>query len=288
MSNVMNNSPIIGLLLLMFSVICQANEKIPENETTVFNETFSWQAMANISVLYNPSLLKGQDQENVLDYTRASLLLDIYYKGFFIQSSQRSTSDLIQGAELGYQLVVTPKWELDLISKTYIAGYDPEEIIKDSNKSIPTLQGLKERNPGDGIGLRYSRYHHNSVLSVDFATLAPLSSANGWIADVFYSYVLPYRNWDIYLSSGYTHYSERVMDYFYGVNSNEITPVRPLHESDSGYRIQLELFAQHPISENWSFHGGITHNFYSNSTKDSPLVDTQHISQVMLGVIYVF
>ena len=69
---------------------------------------------------------------------------------------------------------------------------------------------------------------------------------------------------------------------------DEVTPDRALYEADSGYRVQLELFAQHPISESWSFAGGVTYSRYSDSTKDSPLVDTQNLTQVMLGVIYAF
>jgi outer membrane scaffolding protein for murein synthesis (MipA/OmpV family) len=279
-------SLIITLMLICLPSL--ANEKIPENETTVFNETFSWQAMANISIIYNPSLLKGQDQEDAFDYIGAGILLDVYYEGFFIQSNHRRASGLLQGAELGYQLVVTPEWELDIISKTYISAYLPEDIIDNASKEIPTLEGLADRDAGEGIGLRYTRYHHNSSFSVDFATLAPLSETSGWVVDIFYSYVLPYRNWDIYLSTGYTHYSEKVMDYFYGVNSDEVTPDRLFYEADSGYRLQLELFAQHPISDSWSFSGGVTFNRYSESTKDSPLVDTQNLTQVMFGVIYVF
>jgi outer membrane scaffolding protein for murein synthesis (MipA/OmpV family) len=273
---------------LLVSLPCLANEKIPENETTVFNETFSWQMMGNISAIYNPSLIRGNDQEEVVDYIGASILVDAYYNGFFIQSNHRSASGLLQGAELGYQLVVTPEWELDVISKTYISAYQPKDIIDDADKDIPTLDGLSDRNAGEGIGLRYTRYHRNSSLSVDFATLAPLSEANGWVVDIFYNYVIPYRNWDIYLSTGYTHYSEKVADYFYGINSDEVTPDRELYESDSGYRVQFELFAQHPISDNWSFAGGLTYSRYSNSIKDSPIVDTQNLTQVMLGVIYVF
>tara|TARA_R110000737_G_scaffold201740_1_gene221021 strand:- start:360 stop:1223 length:864 start_codon:yes stop_codon:yes gene_type:complete len=278
----------IGIILLASAAFSSANEKIPKNETTVFNETFSWQAMGNIALIYNPSLLQGQDQGDGPYRLGLSLLLDIYYKGFFIQSNHRRTSGILQGAEFGYQLVVTPKWELDLISKTYVSSYIPKDIIDHTNKNIPTLEGLKERKAGNGIGLRYSRYHHNSVLSVDLASLSPLSDADGWIIDVFYSYMLPYRNWDIYLSTGYTHYSEKVMDYYYGINENEVSSARPFYQSDAGNRLQLELFAQYPIADKWSFTGGITHSYYSKSVKESPLVDTQHVTQVMLGVLYVF
>lgn len=284
----MSTKQLICAALFFCSLSSFANEKVLDNETTVFDETFSWQLMASASATYNPSLLKGQDQEEIIDYTSASLLLDVYYEGFFIQSNHQRPSALLTGAEIGYQLVVTPKWEIDIISKVYIEEYRPNSIIRDAGKDIPTLNGLKNRENGKGLGVRYTRYHRNAALSVDFATLNPLSSANGWVFDVFYSYLIPYRNWDIYLSTGLTRYSEKVMDYYYGVNSDEVTPARALHQAKAGYRVQFELFAQHPLTEAWSFTGGITQTRYSSSIKDSPLVDTQNLTQVMLGVLYVF
>lgn len=284
----MHIKPLILLLISLLAYQVNASEKALTNEVTVFNETFGWQLMGSISAVYDPSLLKGVDQEEVLDYTRASLLLDFYYKGFFIQSDHRRPSAVLDGAEIGYQLKATSKWELDIVSKTYLTGYEPKKIIDDANKDIPTLNGLSQRRVGQGIALRYSRFHDNSVFSVDVATLAPFSSPNGWVLDAFYSYVVEYRNWDVYLNTGYTFYSQSAMDYYYGINADEATAARPQHQSSSGYRVQLELFAQHPISQSWSFTGGLTQSYYSSSTKESPLVDTQHLTQVMLGVIYVF
>jgi outer membrane scaffolding protein for murein synthesis (MipA/OmpV family) len=275
-------------VLLITSVGTFAADPKHENETTVFDKTFSWQLMGGISGVYQQKLLKGNEQSEFGDYLNFSLLLDLYYKGFFIQSNHRRSDAVTLGGEIGYELIVEDSWELDIISKTYVPGYEPKEIIKNNNHDIPTLAGLKERNIGEGLGLRYSHFYDGAILSVDVATLTPLSHADGWIVDVFYSHLIPYRNWDIYLGAGLTHYSSKVTDYFFGIDQAEVSEARSFYKPYSSNKVQLELFARHPISNSWSFSGGITQSYYSAQIKNSPLIGKQHLTQVMLGVLYVF
>ena len=104
----------------------------------------------------------------------------------------------------------------------------------------------------------------------------------------FYSYLIQHRNWDIYVGGGFTYYSQNIMDYYIGVSSIEANENRAEFTADEGYRTQLELYAQHPISESWSFNTGVTHSYFSSNVKESPLVDTNQVTQVMVGVLYVF
>ena len=278
----------LGLFLTVLSGITFAAEPKHDNVTTVFDKTFSWQFMGGISAVYDQSPIKGDKQSDFDDYLHISLLFDLYYKGFFMQSNHRRSSAATLGGEIGYELIVKDSWQLDIISKAYIPGYEPSDIVDNNDRDIPTLSGLEDRDFARGIGLRYSRFYQNSVLSIDVASLVPLSKANGWLADVFYSHLIPYRNWDIYLGAGFTYYSADVGDYFVGVNQDDVSAVRPFYEPGSSYKAQLEVFAQHPISRNWSFNAGITQSYYSTTIKDSPLIGKQHLTQVMLGVLYVF
>ena len=272
------------LLLTFISVPALAADPQHENETTVFDKTFSWQAMGGISGIYQQSQLMGVEPSEFEDYLNISLLLDVYYKGFFIQSNHRRSDAVTLGGEIGYELIVEDNWELDIITKTYVQGYQPKELIKNSDSGIATLLGLQERDSGEGLGFRYSHFYDDAILSVDVAALI----TDGWVADIFYSKLLPYRNWDIYLGAGLTHYSAQVTDYFVGVNKNEVSDMRSFYKPGSSYKAQLEVFARYPISQKWSFNGGITQSYYSASYNDSPLIDQQHLTQVMLGVLYVF
>ncbi|MEW6989242.1 MipA/OmpV family protein [Colwelliaceae bacterium 6441] len=276
------------LLLLLLSVSSLANEKKLNKETTVFNETFSWQAQMGFSINYADSIIEEIDQEKFLHYLNISLLFDVYYKGFFIQSNHRRADTQILGAELGYQLTVKDEWALDIIYKTYVPGFIAEDIIEGSDKEKPILEGLKERDFGNGIGLRYSRFFDDSIFSVDVATLAPFTDVNGWVIDAFYSHTVPYRNWDIYLNAGMTYYSQGVIDYYTGIDASEVSPLREKYQGEHALRGQLEIFVQHPISESWTFNAGLSQSLYTANIKKSPIVDQQGATRVMLGVLYVF
>ena len=277
-------SQILSLFLAFSSASVWAADPQHKNETTVFDKTFSWQAMGGISGVYEQSLLKGYKQSELGNYLNISLLFDVYYKGFFIQSNHRRSDAVTLGAEIGYELIVEENWELDILHKTYVPGYDPQEVIKNNEHNIPTLEDLELRRFGEGFGFRYSHFYEDSILSVDLAAL----TTNGWVADVFYSQLVPYRNWDIYLGAGFTHYSEGVTDYFVGVDKDEVSDSRSFYEPGSSYKAQLEVFARHPISKKWSFSAGVTQSFYSSAFKNSPIIGKQHLTEVMLGVLYVF
>lgn len=254
---------------------------------------FEWQLMVDMSLVNSPVILVGVEQEEPWDYLQLGLLVDISYKGFFLQSNARRSSTVIGGGELGYQITVQNNWELDVIFKTYLDDFDPAEIIDEQSDNIPQLAGLDKRDFSYGIALRYSRFFENAIFYIDTAYAETEEDkqgdyASGIIIDSFYSYLVLYRNWDIYLGVGLTYYDRALMDYYFGVDANEVTPDRALYNAGSSFRGQLEIYAQYPLYKNWSFNVGLTQTFYSNNIKQSPLVDKNKLTQFMVGVLYVF
>jgi hypothetical protein len=257
----------------------------------IVKDAFEWQFMLDLAFVDTQILLADVEQADAWDYMQLGLLLDISYKGFFLQSNSRRSSTALGSGEFGYQLTVQKDWQLDVIIKAYIYGYSPEEIFKE--QGIPQLEGLSERNPTGGIALRYSHFFNDSIFYVDVATARASNngqggSVTGLIVDSFYSYLLPYRNWDIYLGAGLTYYDKAFIDYYIGIDADEVTSSRPLYEAEGGFRGQLEIYAQYPLSESWSFNTGVTQSFYTNNIKRSPLVDRSMFTEFMIGVLYVF
>lgn len=276
------------ILILTYSAITFANEKKPDRESTVFDETFSWQVQAGLSLRYSSFLIKEIEQDRLSHYIAPLVLVDFYYRGFFIQSNHRRADTFSQGAELGYQLKVADNWELDLISKTYLPGFDAKKIIDFYNRDMPILSGLNKRDAGDGLGLRYSHYNENNSFSVDIASLTPLSDAQGWLTEVFYSHIVPYRNWDIYFNTGLTIYQDSIVNYYIGVTESEANQYRDKYSTGAGFRAQFEIFAQQPINESWTFNLGLSHNIYSENIANSPITTGHNVTQAMIGVLYVF
>lgn len=288
------------LIILYFTITstsyaAQKSDNIIKNSANapIVKDAFEWQFMVDFSLASTEMLLTYDEQIEPLDYFQLGLLFDISYKGFFLQTNSRRASTVIDGGEFGYQITVQDNWQLEVILKSYINGYDPAKIIKDQEQDIPQLSGLDERDFTVGLALRYSHFFDNAIFTIDFATARTGENkqgdyASGLIIDSFYSHLIPYRNWDIYLGAGLTYYDQTLIDYYIGIDADEVTSSRPLYNADSSFRAQLEIYAQYPLSQSWSFNVGVTQSFYSNSVKQSPLVDKNKLTDLMVGVLYVF
>jgi len=283
-------------LLFLGSPVCNATEAAEETKETKTEQqeksNFSFQAMVGFSAAYDSSLLKGVHQQDAADFLNLAFLVDVYYRGFFIQSNHRRANGIwdgtSHGGELGYQLEANENWELDIILKNYLGGIEPNELIDKKEKNIPTLEGLENRLPGHGVAVRFSRFIDDQMYSLDLARLSMEGEESGWLLEGFYSYFIPYRNWDIYYGGALTYYSSSIVDYFYGIDKHEVSPARDLYRAEGGFRVQFEIVAQYPLSKSWSFNGTVTQSFYSDSFTDSPLVDHNNTTQIALGVLYVF
>jgi outer membrane scaffolding protein for murein synthesis (MipA/OmpV family) len=299
---------LLACCLLTFSSLSYAQESTIEKSTAkqesslddgqnankpIIKDAFEWQFILDLSLVYDPEIIAGIEQSELLHYFMPGILVDISYKGFFLQTNQRRSNALLGGTEFGYQLLVEDNWQLDLIAKAYLQGYDSESLIEYGGGDDELLAGLREREGTGGIALRYSHFFKESLFSIDFAYGSAGDDVNGehvggLIVDSFYSYLLPYRNWDIYLGGGLTYFSQNIVDYYIGVSPEESTDNRVEYTAKGGFRAQLEVYAQYPLSASWSFNAGITHSIFSNNVKESPIVDESQTTQLMIGALYVF
>ncbi len=291
------------LLNLLSILVCstsfaEKNELAKEQEKNItsssMNDDFEWQILIDLSILYNQEVISGITQDELLHYFTPGLRVNISYKNFFLRSNQRRSS--LHAGEIGYQLIVEKNWQLDIIAKAYMQGFSPKSLIKDGTGDEEILADLTDRDPALGIALQYSHFIGNAFFSLDIASAHTGDYSgdvdgkynSGLVIDSFYSYLLPYRNWDIYFGTGLTYFDQKIVNHYIGISPNEATKTRQEYKAKAGFRGLLEVYAQHPLSESWSFNAGITHNIFSKNIKDSPIVDKNHTTQVMIGVVYVF
>ena len=109
----------------------ESNSMITNTNLPIVKNAFEWQFMVDLSLVSAPVILVDVEQKEAWDYFKLGFLFDISYKGFFLQSNSRRSLSLVGGGELGYQITVQDDWQLDVILKPYIAGFDPTEIIND-------------------------------------------------------------------------------------------------------------------------------------------------------------
>ena len=275
------------LVLLMCILSHELSAKTDNIDSS--DDELSWQLTGGIAGFYNPSILKDDlEPEHLAKILNISLLVDLYYKGFFIQTDHRRVEGMAASHEIGYQLVNKNKWGLDLLYKSYIYGFDPELIAEYADVKNNILEGMTTRHDANGVGLRYSRFFDDAVLSMDVASIVSFSAGDDWVAEAFYSHLIPYKNWDLHLGVGLSYYTKDTVDYYLGIRPHEVNARRPEYEAEAGYRSEVEFLAQRPINENWMLNVGINHTHYDSSIRKSPIVKRNNVTVFTVGVLYAF
>ena len=261
-------------------------EKLDANK----GSEFSWDVTIAMDLVSDVYILRGSEQKQAIDFIDVAVLLDIYYRGFFIQTNKYRYGSYVDGLELGYELAVNDEFEIYLISKEYFPAFSVRQAGSrfETDDEIEELQGITERKYVSSQGIRYMRYLDNAVYWLDVAADIFEGYHKGWVIDGFYSYILQYRNWDINLGAGASFFSSQMNSYYFSVKPKEALDSRPVYDAGAGYRFQLEAFAQRPISESWMFSGGVTISHFSSSIANSPLVKRRNATRAQVGVRYVF
>lgn len=288
-----NLASIILFFSLCLTAISQAQETHHSEPvgSSRGGDEFSWNVSVAIDIIGETPFIVGGNQDDEFDYLDFSLLLDVYYRGFFIQSNRHRYSSYVNGGEIGYELEVNENYEVDLISKGYLPGFSSVYAGFTGTydgEAIEELKGINSRDEISLTGIRYMRYLGDTVYWVDVAGDFFSNTHSGWVVDSFYSYILQKRNWDINLGIGASFFSNKMNSYYFSVAPEEVKESRPVYHAGSGYRVQAEAFFQRPISESWIFNGGVTVSHYSKSISDSPLVSNNNVVRAQLGATYVF
>ncbi|MBT0586134.1 MipA/OmpV family protein [Alteromonas oceanisediminis] len=258
-------------------------------ETEIADELV-WNLQIDLSVVSDPTELVGVTQKEESDFVELALYMDLYYKGFFIQSNKNRTRFSNFGAEIGYHLYEESNYEISLVHKSYATGFDENEIYGEGagEDVVPELEGINSRFDTSMQGLRFLNYTDNRLFWVDVAGDLISGEHRGWAVDAFYLLTYQLRNWDIDAGIGATYFSDKTNTYLYGVSPSESRALRPAYTPGSGHVFSVEVSARYPLSASWVFNTGVSVNQYSSSISDSPLVARDTVTRFKVSVGYVF
>lgn len=275
--------PIISMLFI-YGITPNAQAESDDSDKLI------WNLQLDLGLVSDPTELIGIKQKDTEDYLELALFLDLYYKGFFIQSNKNRTASNSFGAEVGYHLYEGSYYDVSILLKSYKAGFDENEIYTYSldKEVVPELAGIDSRLNSTMQAVRYLSYTSNSLFWIDIANDLFSGDHQGWLLDTFYVYTYRYRNWDFNAGAGATYFSKKTNDYFYGVSEHESRPFRAEYSPSGGLIYTLEFSAQLPISSRWVFSTGIRVNHYSSNISGSPLVARDTVARLKMSVGYVF
>lgn len=272
----MRAAPWLAGLLLIFCSATSAEEN-PKHwydglESTIY---------LGIGKGFQRTLVPGLEQE--LDQGLLFVLTgDIRWGNFFIETPIHRSGAYVYSASIGYRFYQQQEHSWDLIASNYNVWLPDNK----TSSASPQLDGLAIRN-GDSVhALRYQYQYQQHAIGVEAGV--DLIDHRGLISRVSYSYLLPWRNLDLYLNAALTFEAAKVVDYYYGVHPDEVRPERPLYQPGAGLKTHLGMTAIYPLAENWQLDGSVGLNFFSSSYLDSPLVTRSHEQVAIVMVRYVF
>jgi len=195
--------------------------------------------------------------------------------------SYRNKSFYIEGLDIGYNflkkknfkldVLATPRFyevepafadngELDGIDKTkptYLAGVSMQSTFSDITFTFQALHDLIESD-GNELVLQASK----SFKTADKVTLSP--------------------------SVGITYQDSKMVDYFYGVQANEVRANRAFYSADGSLNYNATLHAKWDITKHIEMIGQLKYEILGDGITDSPIVNEDSLYFITLGLLYRF
>lgn len=197
------------------------------------------------------------------------------WRGFFIEAVQESSSN---GA-IGYNAWENDSSRVALLLTSQIGGYGPADVTG--------YESVRDRDSDLQFGLRSTHYRDNNIVQLEL--LGDVTGrGGGLIASWQFGHFWQVRNWNAHALLGMRYFSSNTIDYYFGIDADEISALTPRYQADSGFLTSVEVGAALPINEKWVFRTAASIERLPDSVAESPLVKGRVAYDLNVGVYYVF
>lgn len=217
-------------------------------------------------------------------------------------------SAYFDNGELGYRFLDEPSFSADAYAvvdfeRAFFSFWHPSNVFLPSGSYIASTPGftpedaeltgpvsiddVPDRDWTINGGLRASWYsqagHFNVAWEHDLGNVHKgdkfiLSYSHAWHVDT----------WRISLGLMAQWKSEELLDYYYGLDSEDGVPFGQFYQARSGWQPSIAFGLSRPINEDWQFLFRSSYQWLNSGTYDSPLVESESFYRVFLGAAYRF
>jgi len=253
--------------LLVLSTLTLVAQTLPPQDTQAVpqDETLF---LLGPGVLYIQNPYKGVDA-------------DIYPVPLFIFRGERLS---VFGPRATYSLFgEKDRWGVEALFRLRLEGYEDDDSRY--------LRGMDDRDGSLELGLRYIHDLDFAVVSTEFSHDI-LGEHDGYelrfTLNRTFNNVLDIESLRLTPIAGVNWRSGDLNDYYYGVRSSEAVPGRRAYEADGAPGFLTALQADYKLSDRWSLFGLVSFEWLDNEITNSPIVNRDYISNVLLGALYKF
>jgi outer membrane scaffolding protein for murein synthesis (MipA/OmpV family) len=236
---------------------------------------------AGIGLAYDrvPLVAFVHDDFNESDDAQASLHIHLEgrleWRNFFAETIDTSFSDLAIGYTAWADHDNTVEWVLS----NQFSQYSPNEAA-----------GFETLDDRDGdLTLGFRSLHQRDNITLQFELGHDIAdSHNGIIAAALIGRSWQLRNWNAHALFGLRHFTDDVVDHYFGVSQSEATDTVAAYTAGSGTLASADIGAVVPINEKWLFRTNLTLDRLPDSVVASPLASGRMAYSVSAQFVYVF
>jgi len=198
---------------------------------------------------------------------------------FFYQKEKVS----LYGPIMNYSLLEDAGWEVRGLARVRFEGYEEDDSRY--------LRGMDDRDWTLELGGSVSRALGGGEITVT-GTADVLNEHKGHEIRISYDYAfrgafnLP--DLSVTPGAGFNYRSSDLNDYYYGVRSDEATPVRPEYDVGDSTGLLAALRLNYRLNEQWSVMGMTSIQWLGSEITDSPIVEKHYVASLLLGIMYRF
>lgn len=183
------------------------------------------------------------------------------------------------GPNLSYKLVEFNDLTVNLTGQYRFDGYEEDDS--------DIFLGMEDRSGSFDLGFAIDYEMSFGDLSFEFLTDAT-NEHEGNEFSLSYSKSYNFKSYSLKPYVKVTRQSEDLVDYYYGVRTNEATVNRAFYVGEATTNVELGLQAMWRVGKHHNFIGYASYTAYGSEIKDSPLVDASSSTNLILGYMYVF
>lgn len=266
--NGLSSVTVIVLLWLGFITQLHANEA-----------EFNWQLDLGVSLQHRTNIVDSLDAND--DELSGGILVSggLYYDNFFIETSPFRTQPLT----FGYRVNQTRSTQVNLVGMSWFSSISERDQVQGDR-----LNGVNKRRQSFEVGVEYLKQFKRSDLRIGFLHDS-LNRHQGYIVSVDHSRPIYKTNWLIIPSWGLTYLSENVVDYYYGISSDEVRLSRAEYQGEAGWTLTGRVYVEHPLGKNKTLFAFVSYSKLSKSITDSPIVSANEATHTAaIGVLWSF
>jgi len=189
----------------------------------------------------------------------------------------------VRGTSAGWKAWRNDSWEFDILAEVTNEGYDS------SDADILTGMDDRDRSAAGGVSLAW----HSGPWGLRGVWVHDLlSKSDGYEAraELSYTEVSDNQHWIIKPSAALVYQSDDMVDYYYGVPTDEAVPgARPAYDADSDFIYRIQTVASwNPGGSRWQLFLGGRFDIQGDEFDDSPITSDDKYWMAFFGTGYRF